>query len=143
MRRASVLLAALALLLLGGLQVADANKTLDTSLSGAAEVNGGDPDGSGTALIGFSPGGGEICFTIDVRNLSSPTGAHIHRGVAGVNGPIVVALRAPSDGNGSSIGCVAVDGDLLKEIMQHPENFYVNVHTTEYPGGAVRGQLGR
>jgi hypothetical protein len=143
MRRAPVIFGTLVFLLLGGLQVAEANKTYDTTLTGAAEVGGGDPDGSGTALIGFSPGSSEICFTIDVKNLATPTAAHIHHGAVGVNGPIVVALTAPSDGNGSSIGCVTVDGTLLKDIMQHPEDYYVNVHTTEYPGGAIRGQLGR
>jgi len=57
MKRASLVLTALVLLLFGGHRIADANKTYETSLTGAEEVNGGDPDGSGRALIGFSPGG--------------------------------------------------------------------------------------
>ena len=140
MKRASLVLTALVLLLFGGHRIADANKTYETSLTGAEEVNGGDPDGSGRALIGFSPGGNEICFTLDVSNLSTAVAAHIHRGAAGVNGPIVVTLQAP---NNSSIGCVSVDPALIKEIARNPEAFYVNVHTTDYPGGAIRGQLGK
>jgi hypothetical protein len=141
MRRASVLLAALALLLLGGLQVADANKTLEATLTGANEVGGGDPDGSGTALVGLSPAPNQVCFTIDVTNLGTVTAAHIHHAPAGINGPVVVPLTAPV--GGSSTGCVTVDATLLKDIMQHPDQYYVNVHTTDYPGGAIRGQLGR
>jgi hypothetical protein len=30
-----------------------------------------------------------------------------------------------------------------KDIVQTPENYYVNVHNAEYPGGAVRGQLSK
>jgi hypothetical protein len=33
--------------------------------------------------------------------------------------------------------------DLLREILQSPETFYVNVHPTDYPPGAIRGQLAR
>jgi len=65
--------------------------------------------------------------------------AHIHSAPAGVNGPIVVPLVPPT--SGSSSDCASVDRDLVLAILQHPENYYVNVHTTEYPGGAIRGQL--
>jgi hypothetical protein len=32
---------------------------------------------------------------------------------------------------------------LVKQILVHPENFYVNVHTTTYPGGAISGTLAK
>jgi hypothetical protein len=38
-------------------------------------------------------------------------------------------------------GCVTADKDLIKDIRQNPENYYVNVHNAAFPGGAVRGQL--
>ena len=141
MKKASLALLFLALLVVGLQGKASANPIIQAHLTGANEVNGGDPDGSGDATISLSPGGSELCFNIVVTGLAATTGAHIHRGVAGVNGPIVVALTAPV--NGSSTGCVPVDSKLLKEIQQHPDQFYVNVHTTEYPGGAIRGQLSK
>jgi len=30
---------------------------------------------------------------------------------------------------------------VLKEIMGNPSAYYVNVHTAEFPNGALRGQL--
>ena len=50
-----------------------------------------------------------------------------------------VPLSPPT--SGSSEGCRTVDGVLAKNILQHPEAYYVNVHTTVFPGGEIRGQL--
>lgn len=118
-------------------------KPFSTALTGAAEAPGpGDPDGSGNALITLNQGQGEVCFELEVADIALPaTGAHIHRAPAGSPGPIVVPL-APPGADGTSSGCVDADPALIKEIRQSPEAFYVNVHTTEHPPGAVRGQLG-
>jgi len=35
-----------------------------------------------------------------------------------------------------------VSEDLIKDIRHNPENHYVNVHSTVFPAGAARGQLG-
>ncbi len=114
---------------------------LAASLTGAAEVPGpADPDGTGSALITVDPAQRRVCFQLSVANLSTPIAAHIHRGVVGVAGPIVVTLGPPV--GGSSSGCLEnLDRGLLNEIAQNPSAFYVNVHTTEFPGGAIRGQL--
>ena len=124
---------------------ADGGRKFTTTLTGAAEVPGpGDPDGSGTATITLNHGQGEVCFEITVANITLPAiGAHIHVGAATEAGPVVVALTPP-DESGSSEGCVEnVDRDLIKAIIQNPEGYYVNVHSTEYPGGAIRGQLSK
>jgi CHRD domain len=53
----------------------------------------------------------------------------------------VVPLTPPT--SGVSSGCTSADPNLIKAIIQHPENYYVNVHTAEFPGGALRGQLSK
>lgn len=143
MRRFLVVLAICALLG-SGTALAQAGTRLTAALTGAAEVPGpGDPDGSGTAVITVNRGQGEICFTITVSNITLPaTGAHIHLGPAGTAGPVVVPLTPP-DESGTSSGCVSVDRELAKAIAKSPEAYYVNVHTQDFPAGAVRGQLSK
>ena len=129
---------------LTGTSVADLGRTLNVSMSGANErpAGAGDPDGTGTATLRFRATAGQLCFRLRVQNIALPSvGAHIHRAPADANGPIVVPFQAPA-ANGVSGGCVTVDAALLNDILANPAGFYVNVHTTERPAGAVRGQLG-
>ena len=115
-------------------------RPLSTSLTGAAEVTPGDPDGRGQASLRVNPGTGEICYTLTVSNVDPITGAHIHEAPAGSAGPVVVHLEPPTDG--SSSACTTVDRTLARDIVKDPADYYVNVHNAAYPGGALRGQLG-
>src|SRR5712691_9108388 len=101
-----------------------------------------EPSASGTAVIRIRKDAGLVCYRLHAANVTLPTvAAHIHRGAAGVNGPVVVPFTAPgADGNSS--GCVTAAAALIDEIIGNPAGFYVNVHTKEHPGGAIRAQLG-
>jgi hypothetical protein len=122
-------------------------RPLSAILAGANEVGGGDPDGSGLGHITLNQGQEEVCYEITVAGIDTPTRAHIHSGVAGVNGPIVVAFfdfvsPPPLQGCVSGDSIRADDKKaLIKAIRQNPENYYLNVHNATNPGGAVRGQL--
>ena len=119
----------------------DVGRTMSPALTGAQEPQGGDADGAGTAVVRFRRDG-RVCFRITVQNILLPSvGAHIHRAPRGSNGPIVIPFTAPN-ASGTSSGCVEAAQALIDEIVANPANFYVNVHTTDRPGGAVRGQLG-
>jgi hypothetical protein len=145
--RAWAVVAGLCLLValaLGGTASAG-GRMFTTTMTGAEEVPGpGDPDGSGVARITLNHGQGEVCFSITVEDITLPaTGAHIHEAPAGEAGDIVVPL-VPPDETGTSSGCVTgVDRPLIKDIIQHPEEYYVNVHTSDFPAGAIRGQLSK
>ena len=67
--------------------------------------------------------------------------AHPHRS-GGESGDIVVPLDV--DGfEGSSEGCIEPmeDAAVLQEIVDNPAGYYVNIHTADFPAGAIRGQL--
>lgn len=111
------------------------------TLSGAQEAPGpGDPDATGSATIRVNPGRETVCYTLEVSDVDGVvSGAHIHVAPAGSAGPVVVALVAPVDGTSS--GCASVDRQLALALIKSPEDYYVNVHSTVFPAGAVRAQL--
>jgi hypothetical protein len=92
--------------------------------------------GSGSATVTIRIGQAQLCYTLTVSGLTNVTAAHIHRASSGA---IVVPLTTPT--NGSSSGCLDVDKALLEEILGSPSAFYINVHTTSFPDGQIRGTL--
>jgi CHRD domain len=111
------------------------------SLTGAAEVPGpGDPDGRGLAVIRVDRETGQICYVLTARRIEPATAAHIHIGSPEVAGPVVQGLASPTDG--VAVDCV--DNPALADaIAADPGNYYVNVHNTPFPAGAIRGTLTR
>ena len=105
--------------------------------------------GSVSVTFRLNPKTGTVKFRKLVPNLLferedefGPTKFHIHRGVEGQNGPVVIDMtsrRRP--GSAPVVGSPPIR-TLVAEIAAHPENFYVNYHTISHPDGAVRGQLG-
>jgi hypothetical protein len=137
---------------------------LEARLTGAQEVPPADPDGRARAKVWIDVDAGEVCFDIrGIRDVGIPNRGHIHRGVAGVNGGIVVTFfelridnaepppRAlPTDPRNDALesgrlsDCVpGLDPVLLAEIAGNPAGFYVNLHNSRFPGGALRCQLER
>jgi hypothetical protein len=117
-------------------------------LSGAAVVDDagvpgqGDPDGSGQAQIHVTPHPRfetQLIWWIEVEGIAAPTGAHLHAGVAGTNGPIVATLEpfAASEANSLRVE----DMTVIQAIVDNPSAFYIDIHTAEFPDGALRGQL--
>ncbi len=110
-------------------------------LDGAAEVPGpGDTDGDGRGSVDVFPDVGTICYGIETQRLGVATAAHLHAGAAGVSGTAVITLDAPVEGGAGN--CLeGLDPGLLAAIVGDPAGYYLNVHTDEFPDGAVRGQL--
>jgi hypothetical protein len=138
---------ALAVIVAGIATADDGGRPLSTTLTGAEEAPGpGDANATGQADLNLNQGQNEVCFDISWADIDGEVFAgHIHVGPAGDPGPVVVALFTGSfAGTDSVSGCVqAVDAELIKAIRHDPSAYYVNVHSRpNFPGGAVRGQLG-
>jgi hypothetical protein len=119
-------------------------------LSAENEVPGcpaGEESGArGIAIVQVDEDTGEITYRVIAANLpgtiAGSPGAHIHVGSAGEMGPVVEPLQLTGFESGVVAAGAAVNPDLAEAILADPVNYYVNVHTTVCPGGAIRGQLG-
>jgi uncharacterized protein (TIGR03437 family) len=87
------------------------------------------------------------------------TGFHIHEGAAGVAGPVTISsgipaqVPTPASGIGAiapitnPFGQVSLDMSVAAQartingMIGNPAGYYMNIHTTEFPGGVIRGQL--
>lgn len=161
-RTLSAIIAAVALLvaLSAGAAIAAGGRTITVAMTGDQEVPGpGDPNATGTATITLNPGTEQVCYSLSWANASGddadPTndavwGGHIHVGAAGTSGGIFIHLFGgpPPEMNtsfgttASTSGCVTADRADIIAVISNPAGYYVNIHSGEYPGGIIRGQLG-
>lgn len=136
----------------------DGARVFQAKLSGGEEVPANDSDAHGIAMFRLSRDGTSIEYTLVVNNLENTLQSHIHIGPAGVNGPVVVFLY-PEGGpppqliEGSFSGKLAsgtiteediiLAGQTFESLLEamRTGNAYVNVHTTAFPGGEIRGQI--
>ena len=129
----------------------DGGRKFSTPMSGAEEFGGtppalgaGDPDGTGTGSITVNIGQDRVCWDFTVSNIDPPTRGHIHKAPAGANGDIVVDFFNAAPGTvGPLSGCTTtpLGEELLKDIIQNPSAYYLNLHNPAFPAGAIRGQL--
>jgi hypothetical protein len=112
---------------------------LTAKLTGRAETPVAAVNGTGKFKGRVNLAAGKLCYTLTSANLDTLTMAHIHAGAIGVAGPPVVTLST----NVPTVACILIDKDVALKLVANPRDFYVNIHTTKYPKGAVRGQLAK
>jgi CHRD domain len=111
---------------------------LTTTLNASNEVAGGQAGSTGSAKVTVDPDTGQVCVTV-TSSVTNAVAMHIHKGAAGVDGPVVVPLD-PKAVNGDT-SCVKADAALAGAIAADPAGYYLNIHTPAKPAGALRGQL--
>jgi Cu/Zn superoxide dismutase len=151
MKRMTILLALVASLATAGPAYAQEQK-FEAELTGAAErPNPVDTEGVGDAK--FESDGTSVEFELKWDDLTTPAfAAHIHCGGVDEAGPVGVTLfaGAPRDTEGEVTGSFtgpdpgnACGWMTLDDVLAAMESggAYVNVHTTMFRGGEVRGQV--
>jgi len=100
----------------------------------------GDPDGRAVEVVKIQDS--TVSFTVRWSGITAPTEGHIHAGTAGVNGDVKIRLFTKPQWGRTASGSVKVtDATLLASLVSEPGSFYADLHTQQFPGGAVRGQL--
>ncbi|MFL5909177.1 MAG: CHRD domain-containing protein [Gaiellaceae bacterium] len=108
-----------------------------------------DTGASGTANIFTGSGPNQLCGTFTWSGIHGAVGfGHIHQGAAGSpeNVGFTINLFGPptslSGFPSGTTGCTVVPQEVQTEMWRFPEEFLATIHTTSYPAGAIRGQLG-
>jgi hypothetical protein len=127
------------------------------SLSGDNEVPPVLTDTAGDAIIHVDSTLSEIRFKLDVRNgdaLLGAAGAHFHCAPAGANGPVVAFVAGsfpPGYDGDAQLRATLTDASIINPVCgasiaelvgsMLDGNVYLNVHSTDHPGGVIRGQV--
>lgn len=115
-------------------------ETKRATLTGSEVVGVGDSDGYAKAELTVTDELSQICYDVnDVRGLSSVTSAAVYRGTKGQNGRIVVRLKEANEGGWKN--CVGRAEWLEDSLERASGSYYIQLSTTDYPNGAVRGQF--
>jgi CHRD domain-containing protein len=132
--------------------------TLTTTMNGGEETPVLNTGMVGTAEVSVDIAEREVAVTLNVFNVPTATTAgHIHVGAAGIAGPVVLNFPAAVVGRTGDFSMTFRLGErdfvarpaqginTLNDVLQAivNGNAYVNIHTTQNPGGEIRGQLKR
>jgi hypothetical protein len=112
-------------------------KKISARLTSAAVAPKSTAKANGAIVVRLDPKAGKACWNISIRGAAALLSAHVHRGVAGKNGPVVI----PLGDRWSKTGCVFVSAKTLNDVGRSPKSYYVDVHTKAHVDGIVRGQL--
>ena len=129
--------------------------TFTAALHGGNEVPGVLTGAVGTGTATLDLAAKTVTYRIDVYNMPvGTTASHFHVGAPGVAGPVVVNFTVVAgisndfaiSGTASATDLVARGAqginsweDFLQALMLG--NVYMNVHSTNNPGGEIRGQV--
>lgn len=132
--------------------------TLTAQLTGGQEVPAVSTPATGLATLVIDLATNNWTFDIQFGTLTAPLSvAHIHQAAAGANGPVIIGLDGMPLSGGRPVWNLLAPGitsfnsnGALNAPFAFPAaqvanllagNTYINVHSTAFPGGEIRGQL--
>jgi hypothetical protein len=143
---ATIVLALAAMLMTAGAVAAQGFRTFVVEL----EPQAPNTEGSGRAIVRVNASTDTVCYVIRVAGIGAPTepagglgAAHIHDlASGGIFVDLETAWRATGADRFTTIGCTEASSEAVDALIADPAAYYVNIHTTAFPGGAIRGPLG-
>jgi CHRD domain len=137
---ALALLAALPLVAQTG--TCNTTQRFSASLLGSNLGTSGAPNAFASALLTVD-GNSQATITSRTLGLANVTGLQLYRGAPGPNGVIVQTFTDADNAftGGTFTRTMAIDPALLAQILANPSNYYFVITTTDFPNGAVSGQL--
>ena len=112
------------------------NVTFKATLTGAQEVPANASTATGDATLTFNTS--TKIFTLAVTHtIASPTNGHIHKAAVGVSGGVIFPFASFT----SPISYTSPALDATQEADLNAGLYYVNIHTSAFPNGEIRGQL--
>lgn len=144
----------LPLLLLQAVSAHAATVTFNAVLLPSNETSAVISSASGTGTFTFDTVAENLTYSLSYTGLTSPAGAgHIHAGPVGVSGPVILPFNPAPAGTSGTLSGTLTAADLINQatsgIMTFSDIYnaalanglYTNIHTLDYPGGEIRGQL--
>ena len=129
-----------------------AEEKFTASLSGKDEVPPNESPSTGFAWVRIA--NDMIGYEVNVTDIDKVNAAHIHLAEAGKNGPVVLTLfkGGPTEQTNGTLGESNVPASNLEGPLKgkgitdlvtamKDGTTYVNVHSTDFPDGEIRGQL--
>ncbi|MEO6167611.1 MAG: CHRD domain-containing protein, partial [Chitinophagales bacterium] len=111
-------------------------------MNGSQEVPAVTTAASGVAGFSLNPTRDTLCINVSLQGLSGDvTGIHIHEGLAGTNGDVIMDLTPFISGNrlSTSLTGSALTPEMIAKMLAG--SFYLNAHTDQNPNGEIRGQI--
>ncbi|WP_462254972.1 CHRD domain-containing protein [Ferruginibacter sp.] len=118
--------------------VPDPNVTFKATINGASEVPVNASTATGTATVIFNQDTKILTLNMTYTGVTA-TNMHIHRGAAGVSGPVVYGLGSSPFTSPISYTSPAITVGQQDSLMNNM--LYVNIHSAAFGGGEIRGQL--
>ncbi len=107
------------------------------AINGVSETPANASAATGTATLTFNSDTKIFSVVVNFSGITA-TSAHIHKGTVGVPGGVIFGFTSPIT---SPINYTSVALDSTQQADLNANMYYVNIHSTAFPAGEIRGQL--
>ena len=108
---------------------------LSATITGAQQVPANNSAATGTFVGVYTASTKQLNYSVTFQGLT-PTLAHIHIGAPGVKGAVAIPFSSLAS---PIMGTVTLTADQADKLLTN--NMYVNIHSSAYPDGEIRGDI--